>query len=276
MNHGALGRATLLAALAVAAGAARAADADSLNQSVWLRIGAFHPDIRSNVRVDHPTTGASGTEVQFEDLGLAKKKTLPTLLLGARFGGAWRAEFEYFQLRRDGRTTLGSLLNFDDTTFPVQASLETSFHSDVYRASLGYSFVKTPQAEVGAVFGLHVTSFDISLLGTVSAQGQPITTQSEKQKHTVPLPTVGLYGAFALAPNWEATGRVDLFQLKHDRYDGRLINAQANVIYRFNGNVGIGLGYRYDDYRVNATKDDFRGHLEYKFRGPQAFVEVGF
>lgn len=266
----------LLAALG-AAGAAHAADGtNTLNQSVWLRIGAFHPDISSNARVDHPVTGASGTEVEFEDLGLPKKKTFPTLLLGARFGDGWRAEFEYFQLKRSGVTTLGQLLNFDDTTFPVQASLATSFRSDVYRASLGYSFVHTPQAEVGAVFGLHVTHFDIGLVGTVGVQGQQLTTQAEQKKQTVPLPTLGLYGAFVLAPGWEATGRVDVFSLRHNQYDGRLINAQANVIYRVSSNVGLGLGYRYDDYRLNATKDDFHGHLEYKFKGPQAFLEVGF
>lgn len=265
-----------IAACFGASSAMAAEPVNSLNQNVWLRLGAFHPDIESSARVDHPVTGAAGTEVDFEDLGLAKKKTLPTLLLGARFGDGWRAEFEYFQLKRNGVTTLGQLLNFDDTTFPVQASLETNFRSDVYRASIGYSFVHTPQAEVGAVFGLHVTKFDISLLGNIAIQGQPASTQSEQKKQTVPLPTLGLYGAFVLAPNWEATGRIDLFSLKHNQYDGRLINAQANLIYRFSSNVGFGLGYRYDDYRLNANKDDFRGRVDYKFRGPQAFLEVGF
>ena len=90
------------------ASAALAADGtDTLNQSVWLRVGAFHPAISSNAQIDHPQTGVAGTAIEFErDLGLGKKKTLPTLLLGARFAGAWRAEFEYFHLGRTGAVVL--------------------------------------------------------------------------------------------------------------------------------------------------------------------------
>jgi len=270
---------TLTAAILLSSGATSALaadDASSLNQSAWFRLGGFHPSINSRAQVDHPSSGAAGTDIDFEELGLSSKKTLPFLLAGARFAGPWRAEFEYFQLRRDGSVTLGQLLNFDDTTFPVQATLNTRFRSDIYRASVGYSFVKTPELELGAVVGAHVTTFDIHLDASVSAGGAPIAAQSEQQKRTVPLPTLGLYGAYAFAPHWETTARADIFSLKRGNYDGRLINAQVNVIYRTTGNVGVGLGYRYDDYRLIATKNDFRGRVEYKFNGPQAFVEVGF
>ena len=92
----------------------------------------------------------------------------------------------------------------------------------------------------------------------------------------MPLPTLGLYGAWAVAPGWETTGRVDVFKLRHGEYDGRLVNAQANLIYRFNANLGLGAGYRYDDYKVTSTRDDFRGYVNYKFKGPQVFLEAGF
>lgn len=267
----------LAAAAAVAAGSADAADNDALNQSVWLRVGAFHPSITSTAQVDHPGTGAPGTAIDFEhDLGLKDRKTMPTLLLGARFAGAWRAEFEYFQLKRDSVTTLGQILNFDDSTFPIQASLATKFDSSVYRASIGYSFVQTPTVELGAVFGVHVTRFDIVLEGNVSAAGQPLVVQREQQDKTVPLPTLGVYGAWAIAPGWAASARADIFKLKRGQYDGRLINGQVNLIWRATGNLGIGLGYRYDDYKVSAERSDFRGHVDYKFRGPQMFLEAGF
>ena len=267
-----------VAATALICGTASASDGtDTLNQNVWLRIGAFHPDITSTAQVDHPQTGAAGTAIEFErDLGLSKKKTLPTLLLGARFGDAWRAEFEYFHLSRSGVQTLGQLLNFDDSTFPVSASVTTHFDSTVYRASVGYSFVKTPQAEFGAVVGAHVTKFDISLEGNVGVGGSTVATQREEQDKTVPLPTLGLYGAYAIAPGWATTGRVDVFKLKRGQYDGRLINGQLNLIYRASPNIGLGLGYRYDDYKVNSTRDDFRGYVDYKFHGPQVFLEAGF
>jgi hypothetical protein len=269
---------TLIAAALTPCGLAQAADnTDTLNQSVWLRLGAFHPSISSNAQVDQPTTGAPGTAIDFErDLGLEKTKTLPTLLLGARFGGNWRAEFEYFHLSRDGNQTLGQILNVDDSTFPVSAAVSTHFSSSVYRASIGYSLVKTPQLEFGGVVGAHVTTFDISIEGDVTSGGSTLAAQREEKNKTVPLPTLGLYGAYAFAPGWVTTGRVDFFKLKHGDYDGRLVNGQLNLIYRVNPAIGLGLGYRYDDYKVTSARSDFRGHVDYKFRGPQVFLEAGF
>jgi hypothetical protein len=270
-------RAGIGAVVLGAATAAAAADSlDTLDQRVWLRLGAFRPDIDTTARIDEAGGTALGTQFSFEDLGLPRKKTLPTLLVGARLGSAWRAEFEYFQLRRDGRATLDETLTVDDTTYPVAAELDTRLLSDVYRLSAGWSFVRTPQIEFGAVLGLHVTRFDLRLQGTVSAPGQPVTTATEQERQTVPLPTIGLYGAFAIAPGWQATARADYFSLKHADVDGRLINAQANLIYRATPNLGIGLGWRYDDYRVDSTKSAFRGRVEYRFQGPQAFLEAAY
>lgn len=268
----------LAATTALSGGLAQAAETtDTLDQKLWLRVGAFRPSIESNVQVDHPQTGTAGTAIDFErDLGLAKNKTLPTLMLGARFVDNWRVEFEYFHLKRDGNVTLGQLLNVDDSTFPISANVETRFSSSVYRASVGYSFVKTRQAEFGVVLGAHVTKFDISLDGTVTTGGVPAATEREEKNKTIPLPTFGLYGAYTFTPGWTGSGRVDIFKLKHGQYDGRLVNAQANLIYRATDKLGVGLGYRYDDYKVNSTRDDFHGHLDYKFRGPQVFVEAGF
>lgn len=269
--------ASVLALAFCAAGAASAAEGlDVLSQGAWLRLGAFRPNIDTTARIDDVAGGTVGTELSFEALGLPRRKTLPTLLIGARLGAGWRAEFEYFPLRRSGRATLEREIRVEDTTFPVSAELDSSVRSDIYRASGGYSFVRTPRLEVGAVLGLHVTTFDLALRGTISTPGQPAGTASEEERQTVPLPTIGLYTAFVIAPDWQATGRVDYFSLRHGDYDGRLINAQANLIYRITSQAGIGVGWRLDDYRIEATKSGFRGEVEYKFRGPQAFVELSF
>jgi len=50
----------------------------------------------------------------------------------------------------------------------------------------------------------------------------------------------------------------------------------AALDWRFAKNVGAGVGYRYVDYRVDATKSDFTGEVKYAFKGPTIFVNVGF
>lgn len=258
------------------AGAAAAQSIDTLDQKVWVRLGAFHPEIETTARIDTASGSVIGTEFDFEGLGLQRKKTLPTLLVGTRFGSAWRAEFEFFRLSRSGSRTLDAQITVDDTVYAASARLDSRFVSDIYRLSGGYSFIKTAQAELGAVAGLHITRFDIGLVGTGTVAGQSSSTATEKRQQTVPLPTLGLYGALAFAPGWQATARADYFSLRRGGYDGRLVNAQANVLYRFTRQVALGAGWRIDDYEVSAERSAFRGRLEYRFTGPQAFVEAAF
>ena len=92
----------------------------------------------------------------------------------------------------------------------------------------------------------------------------------------VPAPTVGLYGNYRLNTRWELNGRVDLFKLNIGDYDGRLVNLQANALYRVTPNVGVGLGWRYHDLRVDADARNFSGEINYRMSGPQLFLQAGF
>jgi len=268
----------LLLGMTVAATPAMAQNTGKLNQRYWLQLGAFHPSIDSRAQVDHPQTGAAGTYLDFEnELGLADKKTLPTLLLGARLHDNWRLEFEHFALKRSAtQTLLSGDVVFDDTTYNASATLASEFDSKVTRLSGGYSLYKTPEAEAGVVLGLHVTSFKIALEGQGSVNGGAVAVRRASEAKTVPLPTLGAYGSYAFAPDWEASGRADLLYLKVGDYKGSLLNLQANVFYRFNPNLALGLGYRHDDYKLKATHPTWTGKLEYRFSGPQLVLEAGF
>jgi hypothetical protein len=270
------GRLGILMCGVAVGGTALAQTLGTLDQKVWVRLGAFHPDIDTTARIDTASGTSIGTELSFEALGLPRKKTLPTLLVGARLGSAWRAEFEYFRLSRSGSSTLDAQIAVDDTVYAASARLDIRIVSDIYRLSGGYSFIKTSWAELGAVAGLHVTQLDIGIAGTGTVAGQATARATEEQRQTVPLPTLGLYGALAFAPGWQSTARVDYFSLRRGGYDGRLVNAQANVLYRFTPQVALGAGWRIDDYKVSADRSTFRGRLQYRFTGPQAFVEAAF
>jgi hypothetical protein len=248
-----------------------------LNQRGWIQLGAFRPNIDSQIRYDKPSIGLTGTDLHLEnELGLADRKTLPTLLLGARLGERWRMEFEHFSLKRNASRTLEAEVTFGDTTYDALATINSDFSSKVYRLSAGYSFLRTEDAEAGLALGVHVTDFRIALEGIGSVNGGPASVRSERQEKTVPLPTIGLYGAYAFAPSWELAGRLDLLSLKVRDYKGTLLNAQANLFYRFSPNVALGLGYRYDDYKLRASRDDWTGKVDYRFRGPQVVLDAGF
>ncbi len=137
-----------------------------------------------------------------------------------------------------------------------------------HRLSAGYSFVKNTQAELGGALGLHVTDFTMSLAGANVAK--------RTGDALAPLPTVGLYGSYALTPRWLLSGRADFFSFSHHDYDGSLVNLVAGVDYRFTRNFGIGLGYRYVDYDLDVTKSSFSGNVQYEFSGPVLYLAGSF
>lgn len=237
-------------------------------QDRWaLEIGAYAPKVKTTANLHGPL--GVGTTVSFEEeLGLTDRKTMGAILARARLGERWRIEAEYFSLDRSGTQTISRTINWGGNAYPVGAVVTSEFNSDIYRLSVGYSFIKDPQKELGVALGLHVTDFTTSLAaaGVGARSGDALA----------PLPTIGLYGAYAFTPKWLLSGRVDYFSLKYDEYDGSLKNLSAGIDYRFTRNFGIGAGYRYVDYQLDATKASFTGSVNYKFSGPMLYATGSF
>jgi hypothetical protein len=192
-----------------------------------------------------------------------------------RLGENWRLEFEYYELKRSATRTIDRDIEWGDVTFPASAQISSQFDSTVYRLTGGYSFYRTPVAEAGAAFGLHVTDFTLGLSGQGTG---PAGTgfQSEQRDQLVPLPTLGAYGSFKLSEQWILRGRVDFLSLEYENYDGSLVNWLAAISWRPARNWGLGLGYRYVDYKLESTEPDFRGEVNYRFKGPTFYVEAAF
>ena len=266
-----------LAAAAMLACASTGAVAETPQDNFWGSLEYFYPTITSTVRIDATATARPGSSIRLEDdLDLDDRKGTPYLGLGMRLGERWRLELEYYALKRTATKTISRQVDFGDVSFPVGAQLTSEFNSTIFRATGGYSFYKEPNAEAGVGFGLHITDFTTQLSG----QGTGVLTgagfQREAHDALVPLPTVGLYGSYKLTDMLMLRGRVDFLSLNYGDYDGRLINWLAALDWRFSKNVGAGVGYRYVDYRVDATKSDFTGEVKYAFKGPTIFVNMGF
>ena len=214
-------------------------------------------------------SGARGTSISFEeDLNLTDRKTMPAILAAVRLGERWKVEGEYFSLHRSGSRSVSKTIDWGDNTYPIGATVSSEFDSDIFRLSVGYSFIKDSQRELGVALGLHVTDFKASL--SAAAVG----VRSEDA--LAPLPTIGLYGAYAFTPKWLLSGRLDYFSLDYEDYEGRLVNFTAGVDYRFSRHFGIGLGFRHVDYDVTLTKTHYNGGIQYKFNGPVFYAVTSF
>jgi hypothetical protein len=254
------------------------ASAEAPQDRFWAGLEYFYPTITSTAKIDATVTSRPGTEIRLEDdLDLDDRKGTPYLNLGARIGDSWRIEFEYYALKREATRNIGRQIDFGDISFPVGVAVTSEFDSTVYRLVGGWSFLRTQQAEAGVSAGLHVTDFTTQLSGVATgALGGGASFRREAHDALVPLPTLGVYGTYVVIPQVILRGRLDFLSLKYGDYDGRLINWMGAVDWRFHRNMAVGLGYRYVDYKLEATKSDFTGEVRYKFKGPTLFFNVGF
>jgi len=266
------------AAAIVGAGmVASPASAQAIDDKFWISGSGFLANVDTDVSSSVATNPGSGTEIDLEqDVGLDDSALLPAIYAGAKLGGGFVVTGEYYSLGRDTTGTISRNIVVDDITYPVNASLTVGFDTDIYRFTVGYSFVRNETVEVGAAIGLHMTNLDFSVSGQGSAGGAPVSSQVRRKDFLAPMPTVGLYTTFQVMPQVNINARADYLSLGIDDYDGSVLNAQASVAYRFSDTFGVGVGYRYVDYDLDVEKTNYVASFDYRFWGPSVFIELGF
>jgi len=253
------------------------ASAQAIQDKFWISGSGFLANVDTKVSSSTTINPGGGTEIDLEDdVGLDDSSLLPAIYAGAKLGSGFVVTGEYYSLGRDSTANISRNITIDNVTYPVNATLTAGFDTDIYRFTVGYSFVRNETVEVGAAIGLHMTNLDFSISGQGSAGGAPVSTQVRKKDFLAPMPTVGLYGTFQVAPHININARADYLSLGVGDYDGSVLNAQASVAYRFSDTFGIGVGYRYVDYDLDVTKPSYVASFDYKFWGPSLFLELGF
>jgi len=158
----------------------------------------------------------------------------------------------------------------------VGAKLKTNSDLDIARGFLGYSFVKTDKADIGAGLGLHYLNIDISTVSEFKVGNQERKTRRGIDDWAV-LPNVGAYAGYAFSPKWYVGGRADWISANINDYDGTIWNAEAAVQYQMFEHFGVGLAYRYLDFELgkdNGKKADWFVQSEYS--GPLLFFTANF
>ena len=238
-------------------------------QDRWsIQLGLFSPNVDTRAWLNG-SGGLVGTEISFEeDLGYADRKDMPAVLASVRLGERWKIEAEYLSLRRENAHSLSRTISWGDNTYALGTTVSSEFSSDIFRLSGTYSFIRDAGKEFGVALGLHTTDFRM----TIAASG----IGSETGDVVAPLPTLGVYGAYAFTPKWLLAGRIDVFSLDFEDYEGALTNVTIGVDYRFFRNVGLGAAYRYIDYDLSVTASSYNGGINYRFSGPMLYLVSSF
>ena len=275
---------TLAGLILLAAAVAPAAAADGSGESAMpseldtfnFRLGTYVLDSSTSARVDG-RGGLVGTRLDFEDdLNLDEEKE--TLLAGFR----WRfrdrhfLELEYFNLKRFGRKRIEEEITFRDEVFPIGIELDSSFTTEVTRASYGYRVIRRDNWGLALSGGVHVTRLRATLDGLAFDNVELPTRSREVASVTAPLPVLGLSGAWWLGGKWSLIGKGQVFFLEVDDVKGGITHASAYLEHNTFRNVGFGFGYDWFDIDVDATDDNWSGSANVQFKGPMLFVQARF
>lgn len=240
----------------------------ALHDRFYFGGGVFFPKTSTSAQLDSTSLGA-GANVDFEQaLGMTTQKTVPVAFARWRFSDRWRVEAEYFELNRNGDNVLQQEIKWNGQTFTVGTEVFSRFDFSDVRASVGYSFFRTADKELGAGFGFHVASYDVALgSATVSNQGQKIHA---------PLPVLSAYGQFALTETWAVGARMDRFVMSYNNYAGNVTSMALDVNYQPFRHVGFGLAYRSLFIRLRATGADYAAQFNQTFQGPLLYMNASF
>jgi hypothetical protein len=67
----------------------------------------------------------------------------------------WRLEANYFWQKHSGSKSISQDIQWGDVVYPVNTQVTSQVSFSDLRTSVGYSFYKTSDKELGVGFGLH-------------------------------------------------------------------------------------------------------------------------
>jgi hypothetical protein len=256
---------------------ARAQDAvpnhPALTDKFYFGGGAFVPKTSTSASLESSSAGA-GAVIDFERaLGMRTQKVVPDAFFRWRFTERWRLEAEYFQLNRSGDKVLGQDITWNGQPITAGSEVQSKFNFSDLRTSVGYSFFKTKDKELGVSFGFHVASYDV---GLQAVTGPAVVAGDQAKKILAPLPVLSAYGQFALTDTWAVGGRLDRFAMTYDKYNGNITSIGIDVNYQPFRYVGFGLAYRSLFIVLKATGPDFAAEFNQTFQGPLLYMNASF
>ena len=218
----------------------------------------------------------SGGSVGFSQVGLDDSSTSPFLAARWRFTDRWRFDFTYDSVIVDGDRTVSRDIDFGFITIPASATAESALKIRNYSGFVGYSFIKDEQSELGARFGLTVMDAEFSLRGAANVSGRTGSTGKQKADVVGPIPTLGIYGTYALSNQWTIDGSIDGLAGELGAYSGHYLAGTANLTYWINDTFALAVGYRYVDGKLEHDGDIMNKAVKIQYSGPVVKASIGF
>jgi hypothetical protein len=238
-----------------------------------ISAGAFLPVNNTNIQVG-VKGGIEGTDINFEkDLGFSKAQL--TFLANAqwRISSRSRINLNYYNIPRSSTHTLQKDITFKDSTYPVDATVNSFFNTAIYQFSYGYSILSKPTYEVGILIGAHIVGGKAGI-GLVTPNGT--VTRSTDFGFTAPLPDIGLWGGYSFNKKLAATLDIDYLSLTVNNITGSIFAYDLLFLYRIADKLDLSLGYTGLNFKVTDNAKNASGMFKWGYNGPALGISYSF
>ena len=243
-------------------------------QNVWMErhrasafVGAYFADYDSLVRLASSQTG-TGTVVDLEsDFGLDSSKNQWVIHGDYRFSPRHRLDFIYYDLSRSGSNDVEREIEFGDITFPVGATVDTTFDYAVAKLTYSYSLYQTETIDFALAGGVYTAIYDVDATNRA-------TGEREGDSSTAPFPIFGFRASFLPHDRWSIDSYLEYVEISTSDSRGDYIDFTLAAQYRFGKHLGAGLAFNMVEVEGEDKKSDDEGFLDYS--GLLAFLTWNF
>ena len=232
-------------------------------------VGVFLTDRESKSKLNG-TLGNEGTVIDLESqLGLDTSDTVLRLDAYYRFNEKHRLDFSVFDLSRSKTRVIDEEIEWGDTIYPVNATINSAFDMTVYKIAYTWAFMRRDKGYLGLTAGLYIASFGVSL-------NEPNLGSVESDTLTAPLPVFGLRGEYALSDKFTFRGSAEIFAIEYEEYDGSLYDLYAGIDYQLFEHTAIGVGLNSVQLDIGITRERFKGDFDWRYDGGLLFLKFDF
>jgi hypothetical protein len=250
----------------------------TLDDSFYIAVGTFIVNTDTTLRLDGDA-GQQGIPIDWEkNFGDGDVNRF-------RFDAFWRFADRHklralvFSSSRSAIRTIGEDIEWGGNTFPATATIEGKIKFSIYELAYEYAFMRRENFELAASAGLHYLDYDATLEGNATATGTGGTVEGPiKRTGSVgaPLPVFGLRGTWLLSQTFSIDVSGQYFSLSYGDYDGNIQDYRALVNWQPKSWLGIGVGYDRFAVDVDVDSNNFKGKMDWSYRGPMIFYSVSF
>jgi hypothetical protein len=249
----------------------------------WERLrfdlGGYITNFDSDIQFGSESLGA-GINVSVEDaLGLDTSTTVLKGGVSYRFTRNLRHQvgLTYYDLSREDSKQLTDDIEINDENIVEGTKIDTKFDLQIIRGDYRYSFFQDDRIDLSLGVGLYVIPIKFRLSSESGGNKEKVVSESI----TAPLPTLALYGNFAITPKLFLKYGFNFFYLNIGDFKGGILAANLAVEYNFWKHVGFGLGI--DRFNLNIEAEgsdypgiDFVGEVGYQHTGLVLYTKIYF